>query len=270
MHDETSADTATAIASSTLTDGAPIADGAGPDLPALSGAALFLDFDGCLVDIVDTPDAVRVPAGLPDLLERLHRATGGKVWLVSGRKLDDLEKFLPDFPGDLVGSHGGEFRVDGTREPVEGAGGEDFARIRDELRDWVADRDGLLLEEKPVSLVLHYRRAQDLEPECRARIEDAAGRLDGYECHPSKMVYELKPAAATKGAAVTRLLDGPAAGRRPVAAGDDVTDEAMIAVAEDRGGLGIRVGDGETRATHRVSGPDAMRGLLGRWLEQEG
>ena len=247
----------------------PTADGGLATLPRLDGAALFLDFDGCLVEIAETPDGVRVAPGLPDLLNRLHRASGGMVWLVSGRKIDDLEGFLPDFPGDLVGSHGAEFRIDGEREPVEGAGGAGFVAARDRLRDW-AGQEGLLLEEKPASLVLHYRRAPEREADCRARIEEEAAGLDGYELHPSKMAFELKPKAATKGHAVERLLAGPAEGRRPVAAGDDVTDEAMIRVAEARGGLGIRVGEGETAASIRVGGVGAMHRLLTGWLELEG
>ena len=245
------------------------ADPAAATLPPLREAALFLDFDGCLVEIADRPDGVRVPERLPGMLDRLWRATDGRVWLVSGRKIDDLETFLPDFPGDLVGSHGAEFRVDGTREPVPGAGGAAFEAEKADLQSF-ADDHGLLLEEKPASLVLHYRSAPELEDACRERIEAAASRIDGYELHPSKMALELKPRDATKGRAVERLLAGPAEGRRPVAAGDDVTDEAMIRVAEARGGLGIRIGEGETGASVRLPDVRAMHRLLRGWLELEG
>src|SRR3954469_5093492 len=69
----------------------PLVPGLGP----LARAALFLDFDGTLVEIAATPDAVRVPPGLPGLLARLAAGLGGALAVVSGRPLADLDHFLP-------------------------------------------------------------------------------------------------------------------------------------------------------------------------------
>jgi trehalose 6-phosphate phosphatase len=50
-----------------------------------------------------------------------------------------------------------------------------------------------------------------------------------------------------------RLAEGTVfAGRRPVFAGDDRTDEDAIAAAQALGGDGIRVGDAETAARYRL------------------
>jgi trehalose 6-phosphate phosphatase len=78
-----------------------------------------------------------------------------------------------------------------------------------------------------------------------------------------KMVVEVKPKGADKGAALRRAMTRPPfAGRRPVFAGDDATDEDAIAAALALGGVGIKVGAGETRAALRAEDPAAFR----RWL----
>lgn len=72
--------------------------------------AYFLDVDGTLLDIAATPNAVRVDQALLKLLERLHRASGGAVALISGRAISDLDRRLgaPRLP--RAGQHGLERR----------------------------------------------------------------------------------------------------------------------------------------------------------------
>ena len=53
----------------------------------LDGAALFLDFDGTLVELAEAPDAIRVAAELGPLLERLRRRLQGRLAIVSGRSI---------------------------------------------------------------------------------------------------------------------------------------------------------------------------------------
>ncbi len=65
----------------------------------------------------------------------------------------------------------------------------------------------------------------------------------GLEIQPGKMVFELRPAGADKGHALEAFMAAPPfAGRRPLAVGDDLTDEAMFAVAVRLGGMAVRVG----------------------------
>jgi trehalose 6-phosphate phosphatase len=72
--------------------------------------AFFLDVDGTLIDIAETPDAVQVDTALLDLIERLHRASGGAVALVSGRGISDLEQYIGMLRLPLAGQHGLERR----------------------------------------------------------------------------------------------------------------------------------------------------------------
>ena len=83
----------------------PLSPGLGP----IADAALFLDFDGTLVEIAPRPDAVQVQPGLPRLLQRLATGLNGALAIVSGRPLRDLDHFLP-VPIAKVGDHGATLR----------------------------------------------------------------------------------------------------------------------------------------------------------------
>ena len=69
-------------------------------------AALFLDFDGTLVDIAETPEAIEVPQRLVPLLTDLHDLLGGALAVVSGRQIDVLDRFLAPLRLPAAGEHG--------------------------------------------------------------------------------------------------------------------------------------------------------------------
>lgn len=238
-------------------------DAGPPDLPG--DAALFLDFDGCLVEIAPRPDAVVVPPDLPGRLARLHRRLGGAVALISGRGIADLRRHLPGFPGAIAGSHGAELSLDGRRIEATHGAKIDLAGLHAAARDLATPHPALLVEAKPHGVALHYRA----DPALRGFVEDAMTRLaaafPGMALQPARMALELRPAGVGKDAALARLigLDG-FAGRMPVYAGDDLTDEPAIAEAQARGGFGIRIGGGRTVARHRLPDPAA----LARWLDR--
>ena len=136
-----------------------------PDLPPppsslLDGAALFLDFDGTLVELADTPDSIRVPTSLRFLLDRLHRGLDGRLAIVSGRSLADLDRHLPSSGIAFSGSHGLELKLaDGTALPLSIPIGLDA--VHDRVRRFAAATSGLIAEEKPAGIALHYRQAPD-------------------------------------------------------------------------------------------------------------
>ena len=73
--------------------------------------ALFLDFDGCIVDIAPTPESVYVPDRLPSLLVALREALGGAVAIVSGRPIAQIDGFLGTAVPAVAGLHGLERRA---------------------------------------------------------------------------------------------------------------------------------------------------------------
>src|SRR5690606_39519454 len=78
-----------------------------PEPPAalLGGASLFLDFDGTLVEIAESPDAVEVSARLLRVMACVLDRLKGGVAVVSGRPAEQLLALLAG-PITIVGSHG--------------------------------------------------------------------------------------------------------------------------------------------------------------------
>jgi len=122
------------------------------------------------------------------------------------------------------------------------------------MERFTASHPGLLLENKGLSLALHYRNRPELEDTVQQFVADldlpmAAERLQG------RKVVEVKPRQMNKGAAIRAYLsEPPFAGRTPVFAGDDVTDESGFAVVNELGGISVKVGDGATAANWSLHG----------------
>ena len=238
-------------------------------LPAPSAKerwSLFLDFDGTLAEIAETPDRVRVDAALPATLMALHRVFDGALALVSGRPIADLDAFLSPARLPAAGVHGFERRSakGGSRpEPA-------IARALDPLRAVLARRAAedprLVVEDKGAALALHYRRAPEREEECRrlmARVLEGSPALAGFRMMPGKMVVEATPAGGDKGTVIREFMrEPPFAGRRPVFIGDDCTDEDGFRVVTELRGIAVKVGEGRTRARFRIASVAA----LGAWL----
>jgi trehalose 6-phosphate phosphatase len=235
-----------------------------PPLSLLDGAALFLDFDGTLVELAETPDAIRVPPSLSPLIQRLAERLEGRVAIISGRAIKDLERHLLCSGIAISGSHGLELRLrDGSNVPLGVPRGLDQARERAAL--YAASVPGLLVEEKPFSLALHYRKAPEREAEVHSFMTELA-ESSGLSLQQGKMVVELRPAGADKGDAVRALMAEPEfAGARPLFVGDDLTDEDAFRAAAALGGAGILVGaERETAAEWRLDDVAAVA----EWLEQ--
>lgn len=240
-------------------------------LPAPEGTALFLDFDGTLVDIAETPDGVVVPSGLRDLLARLTRATGGALALVSGRSVAAIEGFLPGYDGVIIGGHGAETRRDGRVVRHRFAGSAALGEISAAAESFVHGKDGLLAERKPTGIVLHYRRAPGRQSEVEAFMQRIADAHEGVELHRAKMAAELRPDDIGKDQAVAALMAKPPfAGKTAVFFGDDATDEPAMRFCVESGGTACKVGDGTSGAPHRLAFPEHVRAALGIWAQRGG
>jgi trehalose 6-phosphate phosphatase len=227
------------------------------------GAALFLDFDGTLVELADSPDTIRVSPGLKPMLERLRHRLDGRLALVSGRSLADLERHLPLHGVAFSGSHGLELRLaDGTRLPLSVPIGLDD--VRDKVEQFAAPIPGLIVEGKPAGIALHYRRAAN-QAERVGAFMTALAKDRGFTVQRGDMVVELRPSGATKGDALKAFMSEPEfVGARPLFVGDDLTDEHAFAAAAALGGAGILVGLArDSAARYRL----ASVGAVADWLE---
>lgn len=226
--------------------------------------AFFLDVDGTLIDIADTPDAVNVDIALLDLIARLHKASGGAVALVSGRALTDLDGLLGALRLPLAGQHGMERRDAAGRLWIHAAPPAAKCAIKDALSPVLARHPGLLLEDKGLTLALHYRLAPHLASYAnRLMMGLAAVAGAGLEIQRGKRVVEVKPKGIDKGTAVAEYLaESPFRGRTPVFIGDDLNDEHGFAEVNKVGGISIKVGNGGSNARFRLRDVAAVR----RWL----
>ncbi len=213
-------------------------------LPGPTRAAFLLDFDGTLVDIAPTPDAVLVPDGLPGVLLRLRALCGDALAVISGRPIDQIDHFMPHVPFAVAGEHGIAIRH-APDAPVRRA---DLPPLPphwlDAAERLTAQHPGTTVERKQAGLVLHYRAAPDAGPALRdeAAAWIAADAEQRFHLQPAKMAWELKPNGVDKETAVRAVMEQPPfAGRLPIYVGDDVTDEDGIRGAEALGGVGLRI-----------------------------
>ncbi|NML13917.1 trehalose-phosphatase [Azohydromonas caseinilytica] len=233
-----------------------------PPLPG-PGCALFLDFDGTLADIAAHPQAVRVASSVTPSLAALAAALGGALAVVSGRPIAEIDHFLAPLQLPAAGVHGAERRrADGAWQRLAAPA---LDTVLGSLQALCAAHPGLLLEEKSGAIALHYRQAPLLEGQCLAAMTQALQQLPDMALMRGKQVIELKPRAAGKDAAVRAFLaETPFQGRQPWFFGDDVTDEAAFEAVQALDGVAVKVGEGITRARHRVADPAAVH----RWMEE--
>ncbi|SIR19023.1 trehalose 6-phosphatase [Janthinobacterium sp. TND4EL3] len=225
------------------------------------GTAVFLDFDGTLVDLAPTPDGVRVAPGVIEALALLAERHGGALALISGRPVAQIDAMLAPLVLPVAGVHGVERR--GADGQLHVAATPDVAPVLARARALAAMYPGLLVERKRGAVALHYRLAPELEPLCLQEMTVAVQACPGVLLLHGKMVLEAKPAATDKGGAIAAFLqESPFAGRRPVFAGDDTTDEAGFAFVQQAGGQGVKVGSGLSAATLRLASPGALRAAL--------
>ena len=247
-----------------------------PPPDAAADWAWFLDVDGTLIDIAPTPSAIQIPKALPQLLQRLADAHHGAVALVSGRTLDNLRQLVAPFDPPAAGLHGLEWRDGaGMVGALQVPPGLDDIRHR--LAHEAAQFDGLLLEDKGSAVALHYRLAPHLEDHVRRTAQAVLLDHPEFGMVAGKMVVEIKPKGADKGAAVTAFMRAaPFAGRVPVFVGDDTTDEDGFVAVNHLGGVSVLVGPPrDTQARHRLPDIEACRAWLAHaagtdWLPQMG
>jgi trehalose 6-phosphate phosphatase len=229
--------------------------------------ALFLDIDGTLLDLAETPDGIVVPPSLPENLDRLSRKLGGALALVTGRGVALVDELFSPLHFPVAGLHGAERRnAAGDIRRVERSSA--FETMKQAIAVEAAAWPGVIIEDKGAAVGAHYRQA----PERQASVDELMQRhlhavSPDWTLQRGKMVVEIRPASADKGAAVEAFLsEAPFAGRKPITIGDDVTDEAMFAVANRRGGLSLRVGElgPNSAAQSSIPSPEAVRRMIGR------
>jgi trehalose-phosphatase len=240
---------------------------------ARKAVAFFLDLDGTLAPLEARPELVELPEATRGLLEDLARRC--PVSVVSGRGLNDLRDIVGVQSVYYVADHGfqilGPLRS-GLRLEIGSEFRPQLMQAASHLRRALRTIEGALLEEKGLSLSVHYRLVPGVRHAAVLRaVADVAESFPGLRVTEGKLVYEFRPPGEwDKGKALLWLMeqlglggpsaDGHTAGPRggegvkpgtaevparqgyPIALGDDLTDEDMFA-AVLAWGIGILVGD---------------------------
>lgn len=230
----------------------------------LSAVALFLDIDGTIAEIMPRPGDVIPDVRRSRLIAAVYAATSGRLAILSGRTLEDVDRILEGIVPCVAAIHGLVQRMpDGSvikteRSPL-------LSEISERVHEFAEAHSGVIVEQKGSSFALHYRLAPQQEPSVRAFTSRIADEM-GLGVQNGSMVSEIRTPGPNKGTALKTFLKAePFAGFAPVMVGDDLTDEDAFVAAAELGGYGILVGSQRpSRAWFRISSvPDVMS-----WLEQ--
>ncbi|MGN6424152.1 MAG: trehalose-phosphatase [Asticcacaulis sp.] len=235
----------------------------------LDHVALFLDLDGTLAPFCDTPDGVGPDARRNGLLRELARRLNGRLAVISGRSIADLDRILDNSVLCVAGSHGLQRRD--ARGHVMAAPVHPGVQVAtDAFDDFAAQRPGALVERKPLSVALHYRNAPQAEGDVQALALELA-RATGLKLQLGACVAELVTLGADKGQALNAFMrEAPFMNASPVFVGDDLTDEDGFRAAVDLSGYGVLVGPPRpTRAQCRLDSSAAVIDWLAGLLEAE-
>ena len=232
---------------------------------------LLFDYDGTLTPIADRPDLAVLAQGTKALLSRLSRDERFILGIISGRSLDDVRGKVG--LGGLVyaGNHGLEIQGPGLEfthsaaEKLRGTLGRVYARLRMEL----ADAPGVILEDKGLTLSLHYRLTpreyvDNVEEMFAATVAPflAEGQV---EVARGKKVLEVRPRVPwNKGTAIAKISETYAGSAVTVFFGDDVSDEDGFAVVQEGEGIAVMVGPAgqPSQAMYRVDSPQEVAETL--------
>lgn len=226
--------------------------------------AYFLDIDGTLVDFTDSPASMRLDVRLRRLIAKVSERTNGALALISGRSVADIDRLFPGTQLPVAGQHGIERRSVTGRVHYRRVALARLRSARTLLAAAAATKPGLLVEDKGLSLALHYRRAPRLAGYAHRVAREAMRRLGtAYTLLAGKRVVEIRPVGKDKGIAVQEFMrEAPFRRRTPVFLGDDVTDEDAFVTVNRLGGYSIKVGPGHTRAGWRLRDVAAAKAWL--------
>jgi trehalose 6-phosphate synthase/phosphatase len=231
--------------------------------------ALLLDYDGTLVPFASVPELAEPGQGLLALLHSLAERPRTSVHVVSGRKQEQIDRWLRGLPIGLHAEHGlwSRWRPDQDWTRLEGIEMEWKDQVRPILDEFAERTFGALVEEKGASLVWHYRRA-DVEYGALQAKELRLHLLEMLSNYPVQILageknVEVRTYGVHKGTIVSSLLEETTAPTLFVAMGDDRTDEDLFA-AMPEDGISIHVGPASSRAPFRLSDPSSVRDFLER------
>jgi trehalose 6-phosphate phosphatase len=194
-----------------------------------SAISLFLDLDGTLAPFEDDPANVLATTRRTKVLHELGQVLGGRLALISGRPLCDIDRIAAGSVISVAGLYGLERRTITGVVTIQAHPG--VAKAREALIRLSAQTPSLLIENKRLSVALHYRRCPELR-DWLLPIVVALCEANGLDLLTGHMVFDLKTPGPTKGDALQAFMSElPFKGSKPIFIGDDTADEPGFAAA---------------------------------------
>ncbi len=232
---------------------------------------LLFDYDGTLTPIAPRPEAATLSDETRRLLSTLAGMDRFAVGVVSGRGLPDLEAMVAVSGLVYAGNHGLEMKGQGIDfvHPEAPAYEASLAEVARLLERELANVPGILVDNKRLTLTVHYRNSPDsygaqvhgaVEAVTAPYVEARQMKITG-----GKKVVEVRPNLDWgKGKAIEKIRESCGDSALPVFFGDDQTDEEGFAVVQDAGGLAVFVGPerDNTLALHRLDTPAEVGQVL--------
>ncbi|WP_299583317.1 bifunctional alpha,alpha-trehalose-phosphate synthase (UDP-forming)/trehalose-phosphatase [uncultured Sunxiuqinia sp.] len=227
--------------------------------------AIFLDYDGTLVDFKNDPQAASPDAELHKLITALEKNEKNTVTIISGRDRETLERWLGDHKVNLIVEHGVWLKKIGEDwQMLHNISSSWKPTIRPILESFVDRTPGTFIEEKNYSLVWHYRNSEPEQGELRANeLKDELREMTAnhnLEIMEGNKVIEVKAGGINKGVAAMRFLSDTQYDSI-IALGDDWTDEYMFRELP-KSAYTIKVGMKKTEAAYKVESVKSVRNLL--------
>lgn len=235
---------------------------------------LFLDYDGTLTPIARSPSQATLSPENKELLRHLVNNPVFQVVIISGRMLADVKQIVGIKGVIYIGNHGWE--IEGSSMhfesliPVQTS--SVLKKIKYELMTQLSDIQGAFVEDKGVTLSVHYRQVAGDKEFLVKRIFDYIcrpyHRQHMIKIHAGKKVLELRPPVEwDKGKAALWLLRKHEilygkGNVLPVYIGDDSSDEDAFIALKDKG-ITVLVGYQKfSAADYYLAGPREVTGLL--------
>jgi trehalose 6-phosphate synthase/phosphatase len=222
-----------------------------------SNKLVLLDYDGTLVDYELIPDNARLPDHLTDILKSLIEKPKTRVFIISGRGHDDIDKLLDHLPINIISEHGAMIKEDSEWKKMMSANDLWKSSIIPILSQAASDCPKSFVEEKKFSLAWHYRNADSQEGYAYSRelIRILKTVTDSYNLKilDGNKVVEILTNEIGKGKAVKKLIEKNNYDFI-LSIGDDTTDEEMFEYfLHFSNAFTVKVGNGDSFAKYHLA-----------------
>ncbi len=223
---------------------------------------LLIDYDGSLTPIVEKPELANLSPQVKECLQELAGNPHITLGIISGRAMEDLRERVGINGIIYAGNHGLEIKGPDITyiNPAAKKAEPVLHSLCQNIEENIGDIKGAIIEDKGLTLSLHYRLVDEAQMRELNRIFCEAtkplatsGRI---KVGKGKKVYEVKPPVDwDKGKAIALIAQNLKGEEQPlmIFLGDDVTDYDGFHFVNDSGGISIYVGEGSTESVAQYS-----------------